>query len=29
LREYLQAPDFRAIEGFPIGEDEDILSEPG
>ena len=26
LREYLQDPDFRAIEGFPIGEDEDILA---
>jgi hypothetical protein len=30
LREKLEAPDFRAIEGFPIGEDEDIvaLSDP-
>jgi DNA modification methylase/predicted RNA-binding Zn-ribbon protein involved in translation (DUF1610 family) len=26
LREYLQDPDFRAIEGFPIGDDEDILA---
>jgi len=26
LRAYLQDPDFRAIEGFPIGEDEDILA---
>jgi transcription initiation factor IIE alpha subunit len=26
LREHLQDPDFRAIEGFPIGEDEDILA---
>jgi DNA modification methylase len=25
LREKLQDPDFRKIEGFPIGEDEDIL----
>jgi hypothetical protein len=30
LREKLKDPDFRKIEGFPIGEDEDILalSEP-
>lgn len=26
LREHLQDPEFRAIEGFPIGEDEDILA---
>jgi predicted RNA-binding Zn-ribbon protein involved in translation (DUF1610 family) len=26
LREKLKDPDFRAIEGFPIGEDEDILA---
>jgi len=26
LREKLQNPEFRKIEGFPIGEDEDILS---
>jgi transcription elongation factor Elf1 len=26
LREYLRDPDFRAIEGFPIGDDEDILA---
>jgi predicted RNA methylase len=26
LREHLQDPDFRVIEGFPIGEDEDILA---
>jgi len=26
LREKLQDPEFRKIEGFPIGEDEDILS---
>jgi hypothetical protein len=26
LREYLRDPEFRAIEGFPIGEDEDILA---
>jgi DNA modification methylase len=26
LREKLQDPDFRSIEGFPIGEDEDILA---
>ncbi|MGI6377385.1 MAG: DNA methyltransferase [Anaerolineae bacterium] len=26
LREYLKDPAFRAIEGFPIGEDEDILA---
>lgn len=26
LREHLRNPDFRAIEGFPIGEDEDILA---
>jgi hypothetical protein len=26
LREKLKDPDFRAIEGFPIGEDEDILT---
>lgn len=26
LREYLKDPEFRAIEGFPIGEDEDILA---
>jgi len=26
LRAYLQDPDFRATEGFPIGEDEDILA---
>jgi DNA modification methylase len=26
LREKLQDPDFRKIEGFPIGEDEDILA---
>jgi hypothetical protein len=25
LRQKLQAPEFRKIEGFPIGEDEDIL----
>ena len=25
LRKKLQAPEFRMIEGFPIGEDEDIL----
>ena len=25
LRQHLQDPEFRAIEGFPIGEDEDIL----
>ena len=30
LRQKLQEPEFRQIEGFPIGEDEDILalSEP-
>ncbi len=26
LREYLQDPTFRAIEGFPLGADEDILA---
>ena len=26
MREYLQDPAFRQIEGFPIGEDEDILA---
>jgi len=26
LREHLQDPAFRQIEGFPIGEDEDILA---
>lgn len=26
LREKLQDPEFRKIEGFPIGEDEDILA---
>ncbi len=26
LREKLKNPEFRKIEGFPIGEDEDILS---
>lgn len=26
LREKLQDPDFRSIEGFPIGDDEDILA---
>ena len=26
LREKLQDPDFRKIEGFPIGSDEDILN---
>jgi len=26
LREHLRDPDFRAIEGFPIGDDEDILA---
>ena len=26
LREKLKDPDFRKIEGFPIGEDEDILA---
>ena len=26
LREKLQDPEFRAIEGFPLGEDEDILA---
>jgi DNA modification methylase len=26
LREYLRDPDFRAIEGFPIGDDGDILT---
>lgn len=26
LREKLQDPEFRQIEGFPIGEDEDILA---
>jgi len=26
LREHLQDPEFRKIEGFPIGEDEDILA---
>lgn len=26
LREYLRDPDFRAIAGFPLGEDEDILA---
>ena len=26
LREYLRDPEFRAIEGFPIGEDEAILA---
>ena len=26
LREHLRDPNFRAIEGFPIGEDEDILA---
>jgi len=25
LREKLEDPEFRAIEGFPVGEDEDIL----
>ncbi|MFQ5343840.1 MAG: hypothetical protein ACE5F6_20040, partial [Anaerolineae bacterium] len=25
LREYLHDPEFRAIEGFPIGDDEAIL----
>lgn len=25
LRQKLQDPEFRKIEGFPIGEDEDIL----
>ena len=26
LRKILQDPEFRKIEGFPIGSDEDILS---
>ena len=26
LREKLKDPEFRKIEGFPIGEDEDILA---
>jgi DNA modification methylase len=26
LRQYLQDPDFRQIEGFPLGSDEDILA---
>ena len=26
LAEYLKDPEFRAIEGFPIGSDEDILA---
>ena len=26
LKEKLQDPEFRKIEGFPIGEDEDILA---
>jgi len=26
LREFLADPEFRKIEGFPIGEDEDILA---
>jgi hypothetical protein len=26
LRKKLQDPDFRAIEGFPLGEDKDILA---
>ena len=26
LREKLKDPEFRKIEGFPIGEDEDILT---
>jgi hypothetical protein len=26
LRAYLRDPEFRKIEGFPIGEDEDILA---
>jgi hypothetical protein len=26
LRQYLKDPDFRAIEGFPVGEDEAILA---
>lgn len=26
LRQYLNDPEFRAIEGFPIGEDEDIIA---
>ena len=26
LREKLKDPEFRTIEGFPIGEDEDILA---
>ena len=26
LREYLRDPDFRVIEGFPIGDDEAILA---
>jgi len=26
LREKLKDPDFRKIEGFPIGKDEDILA---
>jgi hypothetical protein len=26
LRQYLQDPDFRQIEGFPLGADEDILA---
>jgi hypothetical protein len=26
LREKLKNPEFRKIEGFPIGEDEDILA---
>jgi hypothetical protein len=26
LREKLKDPEFRAIEGFPLGEDEDILA---
>jgi len=28
LREKLKDPEFRKIEGFPIGEDEDIRNEP-
>jgi len=26
LRKHLRAPDFRAIEGFPMGDDEAILA---
>ncbi|MCP4397409.1 MAG: hypothetical protein GY801_08955 [bacterium] len=26
LRQKLQEPEFRKIEGFPLGEDEDILA---